>query len=135
VNLLTWNHACSVGVRAMDDQHGILMDAMNDLRLAVVHGSSGAEVHALLDQTVAFTRLHFESEERLMERTAFPGTVEHRAEHLRMLTDIHRWAERLRFGEGMNITSLVWFLQGGYTEHIANSDQQYSGWFHEHGIY
>ena len=32
MTLLTWNHACSVGVKAMDDQHGILMDAMNELR-------------------------------------------------------------------------------------------------------
>ena len=30
VALLTWNHACMIGVRAMDDQHGILMDTLND---------------------------------------------------------------------------------------------------------
>ena len=31
--LLTWNRACSVGVRAMDYQHGLLMDAINELCL------------------------------------------------------------------------------------------------------
>jgi hypothetical protein len=38
VALLSLNHAGTVGVRAMDDQHGILMDTMNELRLAVVRG-------------------------------------------------------------------------------------------------
>ena len=38
MSLLTWNHASSVGVRALDDQHGILMDTTNELRLTLLHG-------------------------------------------------------------------------------------------------
>ena len=46
--LLTWNHTCSVGVRAMDDQHGVLMDAINDLRVALVRGSGREREAAVL---------------------------------------------------------------------------------------
>ena len=53
VTLLTWNHSCTVGVRAMDDQHGILMDAMNELRQAVVHGCGREQVSELLDRLKA----------------------------------------------------------------------------------
>ena len=33
VTSFTWNHACSIGVKAMDDQHGVLMDALSDFAL------------------------------------------------------------------------------------------------------
>ena len=49
MTLLTWNHACSVGVRAMDDQHGILMDAINELRIAVGRGCGREKASELLD--------------------------------------------------------------------------------------
>ena len=63
VTLLTWNHTCSVGVRAMDDQHGILMDIMNELRQALVRGSGREQLSELLDRLIEFTRMHFWSEE------------------------------------------------------------------------
>ncbi len=39
MTLLTWSHECLVGVQAMDDQHGILMDTLNELRVMLLHGS------------------------------------------------------------------------------------------------
>lgn len=59
MTLLTWNHACSVGVRAMDDQHGILMDAINALRLALVRGAGRETISQLLDEFIEFSRMHF----------------------------------------------------------------------------
>ena len=81
MTLLTWNHACTINVRAMDDQHGILMDTMNELRQTVVRGRGREEICALLDRLIEFTRMHFWSEEQLMEQTAFPGLADHRARH------------------------------------------------------
>ena len=39
MTLLTWSHDCSVGVAAIDDQHGILMDTLNELRHMLMRGS------------------------------------------------------------------------------------------------
>jgi hemerythrin len=135
VALLTWNHNCTVGVRAMDDQHGILMDAMNELRLAVVRGASREQVSQLLDQLVEFTRMHFASEERLMEQTEFAGLAEHRAEHHRLLAQGLQLAHRLQYGEGVDLSSLLSFLRTSYTEHIADLDQQYGPWLNERSIH
>ena len=78
VALLTWNRACTVGVRAMDDQHGILMDTLNELRLAAVRGSGREQVSEVLDRLIEFTRMHFWSEEQLLEQYGFPSLAEHR---------------------------------------------------------
>src|ERR1035437_5579197 len=85
VTPLTWNHACTVGVRALDDQHGILMDTMNELRLALVRGAGREQVSEVLDRLIEFTRMHFSSEEQLLEQHGFPALQAHRAEHQRLL--------------------------------------------------
>jgi hemerythrin-like metal-binding protein len=134
VTLLTWNHACSVGVRAMDDQHGILMDSINALRLALVRGAGRERISALLDELIEFTRMHFWSEEQLMEQTGFAGLEEHRAEHHRMLADILQSAHRLQYGEGVQLRTLLCGLHHGFLNHIETMDQKYAPWLQARGV-
>lgn len=125
MTLLTWNHSCTVGVRAMDDQHGILMDTMNELRLAMVRGSGREQVSELLDRLIEFTRMHFWSEEQLMEQTGYPGLAEHRAEHHTMLAQILQSTHRVQYGEGVKMRPLLRFLREWFTEHIEGLDREY----------
>lgn len=134
MSLLTWNHACSVGVRAMDDQHGILMDAMNELRLALVHGAGREQVSKLLDQLIEFTRMHFASEEYLMEQAGFPELAEHRRLHHSILAQILEAAHRLQYGEGVEIRPLLCYLRDWFIEHIESTDRLYGPWLNEQGI-
>lgn len=134
MSLLTWNHACRVGVRAMDDQHGILMDAMNELRLALVRGAGREQVSKLLDQLIEFARMHFASEEQLMEQTGYPGLAEHRKLHHTILAQILESAHRLQYGEGVEMQSLLCYLRDWFLQHIEESDHQYGPWLNERGI-
>lgn len=134
MTLLTWSHACSVGVRAMDDQHGILMEAINALRLALVQGAGQEKISELLDEFVEFTRMHFWSEEQLMERTGFAGLEEHRAEHHRMLAEILQWAHRLQYGERVQLRPLLCKLHHGFLNHVEKVDQKYAPWLRGHGV-
>jgi hemerythrin len=118
----------------MDDQHGILMDELNDLRQAVAHGSGQEQVSELLDRLIEFTRMHFASEEQLMEQSAFPGLAEHRAEHQSMLARMIWSAHRLQYGEGVQLGVLLCSLRDGYTRHIEGPDQQYGPWLNDHGL-
>ena len=118
----------------MDDQHGILMDALNELRLAVVRGAGRERVSELLDQLIEFTRMHFASEEQLMEQSSFPGLAEHRAEHQSMLAQMICSAHRLQYGEGVPLRSLLGSLRDGYTRHIEGLDRQYGPWLNERGV-
>ena len=135
MTLLTWNHACSVGVRAMDDQHGILMDTMNELRLAVVCGRGREQVSELLDRLIEFTRMHYWSEEQLLEQNGFPGLAEHRAAHHSLLAQMLEAAHRVQYGEGVEMRPLLRFLREWFTEHIEGLDREYGPWLNEHGVY
>lgn len=134
MSLLTWNHATTVGVRAMDDQHGILMDTMNELRLAAVRGSGREQVSEVLDRLIEFTRMHFWSEEQLMEQYGFPGLAEHRGEHQRMLAQILQSSHRVQHGEKMQMRPLLGFLRDSYAEHIEGMDQEYGPWLNQKGV-
>jgi len=134
VTLLTWNHACTVGVRAMDDQHGILMDAINEVRLALLRGSGRENISEQLDQLIEFMRMHFRCEEQLMEKAGFPGLEDHRAEHHKMLAEILQAAHRLQYGEALHLRPLLCRLHDGFLEHIENLDQQYGPLMNQHGV-
>ena len=132
--LLTWNQAGTVGVRAMDDQHGILMDTMNELRLAAVRGSGREQISEVLDRLIEFTRMHFWSEEQLMEQYNFPGMAEHRSEHQRLLAQILQSSHRVQHGDKMQMRPLLCFLRESYTEHIEGMDREYGPWLNDRGV-
>lgn len=135
MTLLTWNHTCAVGVRAMDDQHGILMDTVNELRLAVMRGCGREQLSESLDRLIEFTRMHFWSEEQLMEQSGFPGLAEHRAEHHSMLARMLHAAHRVQYGEGVRMRPMLCTLRDGFLEHIEVLDRQYGPWLNKRGVY
>src|SRR5579871_3598116 len=135
MSVLTWGHGYLVGVRSMDCQHGILMDTLNELRLALVQGADRAEVSADLNRLVDFTHRHFESEEKLMEQHQFPGLLEHRAAHDGLLETITRTAQHAQHVERVDLHSVLATLRHCYLDHIEELDRKYAGWFNERGIY
>lgn len=135
MTLLTWKHANMVGVRALDDQHGILMDTMNELRQAVVRGAGREQVSEVLDRLIEFTRMHFATEERLLEQTGFPALAAHRVEHQRVLAQILEAAHRAQHGEEVHMHSLLIFLRDWYVTHIGSLDQEYGPWLNDRGVY
>lgn len=135
MTLLTWSHSCSVGVQAMDDQHGILMDTMNELYSALVRGCDRKKLDEHLERLMEFSRLHFLCEEQLLERHGFPALAEHRDAHQILLRKIQETADHVVHTEGVESHSLLIFLRNWYTEHIEGLDQQYGSWLNERGIF
>ena len=135
MTLLTLNETCSIGVRAMDDQHGILMDTITELRQALVLGAGREQLREVLDRLIEFTRMHFWSEEQLMEQSAFPGLAEHRSEHHGMLAQMIQSAHRVQYGQGAQMRPLVDLLCKWFAEHIESLDRHYGLWLNERGVY
>jgi hemerythrin-like metal-binding protein len=111
------------------------MDTMNELRLAVVQGRGMDPIFAVFNRLIEFTRLHFSSEEHLMEQCGYPGLEEHKAEHVRMLGQLRAAAARLQRGEAPAIHPMLSRLREGYLSHIEGQDQLYGPWLNERGVY
>ncbi len=119
----------------MDDQHGILMDTMNELYLELVRGCDRKQLDAQMERLIEFSRMHFESEERLLEQHGFPGFAEHREAHRQLLRQIRETVDRMERTEGEALRSFLDFLRAWYSEHIEGLDQQYGAWLNEKGVY
>lgn len=135
MTLLTWNHVGSVGVRALDDQHGILMDALDDLRLAMARGAGRGEVCELLNRLIQLTNMHFASEERLMEQYEYPGLEAHRAEHRQMLSSIRQSVQRVQHGAEVGMRPLLASLRDLFAGHIETIDKLYGPWLNQRGVH
>jgi hemerythrin len=119
----------------MDDQHGILIDTMNELRLAAVRGSGREQVSEVLDRLIEYTRMHFWSEEQLLEQHGYPSAAEHRAEHQLILVQILQSSHRVQHGEKVQVRPLLCFLRKAYAGHIEGMDREYGLWLNEHGVH
>jgi len=119
----------------MDCQHGILMDTLNELRLAVVRGAGREELSKLLDQWIELTRMHFQSEEQLMAQTEFPGLEYHRGQHQCLMAQVLQAGHRLQYGDGLQMSTFMPFLRDWFMEHIEGVDQLYGAWLNERGIH
>ncbi len=134
MTLLTWNHACAVGVKAMDEQHAVLMDTLNEIRLALVRGQGREQVSEALNRLIEFTRMHFASEEQLLEAHGFPGVSAHRDAHRKLLGQIEEAALRTQHQDELHIKSMLLFLREWYMNHMEDVDSLYGRWLNARGI-
>jgi hemerythrin len=135
VNALAWSHACFVGVKAMDDQHGILVDTLNEARMQLLSGRGHKQLNEHMERLIEFTRLHFSCEESLLERHGFPGLAEQRAAHEQILTAILSAANCAENDEKTELHRLLSGLSVSYLQHIEALDRQYGAWLNDRGIY
>ena len=135
MTLLTWSHECIVGVQAMDDQHGILMDTLNELRITLLHGGDRRAICLQLERLIEFTHMHFQSEEQLLEQQAFPGLEAHRTAHRHLLAKLYTALEQINHDEAVHFSALLEFLPCWYLEHVEQLDQPYGMWLNERGVY
>ncbi|WP_263352325.1 bacteriohemerythrin [Acidicapsa acidisoli] len=131
---LMWNHSCSVGVQAMDNQHGILLDALNELRTALLKGTESKVVRAMLARVSELMRLHAESEERLLALYDYPGLAAHKAEHQRLLGRLAQFDVRFEQRQSGAVYELVEYLRKWFTNHTGVSGQKYGPWLQKCGV-
>lgn len=134
MGFLTWNRVASVGVRAMDQQHGVLMDTLSDIRQALMEGAGRERVQKELNRLLEFARQHFLSEERLLEHMGFPALEEHREAHVRLLQQLEDLLHRATHGNGAQAQAAAAAPRAWFAEH-EQMDRSYGEWLNERGVF
>jgi hemerythrin len=134
VALLTWTNEYSVSVKAMDDQHAVLIDTLNELHAALMAGEAHALTGRILERLLDYTLTHFAAEEAMMEATGYPGLEEHRERHRALTLQVERFIARFRKGEEMIDIHLMDFLSDWLGCHILDEDRRYGPWVNERGV-
>ena len=133
--LMTWSSKYSVGVVALDSQHQALMKVLNELHAASMKGEAQKVAGPLLRQLVSLANEHFETEEKLMESTGYPGLAEHRAKHRELTGKIAEFVARHEKGDTTMYTQLLYFMRDWLNKHMQSEDHEYAPWLSAHGVH
>jgi hemerythrin len=131
---LAWNHSTTVGIQVMDDQHGILLDALNELRVSLICGEDWQIVRAMLVRVANLMRMHLVSEERLLERYSYPAMEAHRAEAQRLLGRLAVLDVSNKPWQMTSVFELVEYLRKWFTTHTGVAGQKYGPWLQKCGV-
>jgi hemerythrin len=132
--LVVWSDKLSVGVKAVDEQHTVLFDTINDLHAAMMRGQARAIVGELLDRLLLYTRNHFSDEERMMESAGYPDLPQHQVLHRNLTKQVEDYIARYQNGDLTLSLDLSSFLSNWLKSHIQSDDQSYGPWLNEHGV-
>lgn len=101
-----------------------MITMVNALLQALSEGHANDIIGKVLNNLIVYTRSHFEREEAEMRRIAYSGTMVHKAEHSKLLSEVLALKTRMDSGEKVNATSVYTFLSTWLRHHILEVDMK-----------
>jgi hemerythrin-like metal-binding protein len=133
-NLITWSDRYSVGIARIDAEHRKLVDLVNELYAAILACNPTSVTAKVLDGLASYTVSHFTSEEGLMKRHAYPGYIQHKAEHDKLVAQVKQLQQDLRAGKATVSQEVMSFLQSWLIGHILGMDKKYTSHLKAAGV-
>jgi len=130
-NLIVWSRTYMCGIKTIDDQHKGLVDLVNEM-FCHVTGDEEEErkyLNKIINEAVNYIKVHFATEERIMNATKFSGYLEHKQEHEKFILTVARHIEYFSSGKRVSLMSFSKFLKEWVLSHIAVMDKQYFVYF------
>lgn len=133
--LINWNDTYSVGIADMDKQHQKLIGLINSFHDAMKEGRAQNVIGKVLEDLKIYTEFHFNDEEKLMKKYAYPGYDGQKNEHNSFVTKLNEFIQH--YGEGqLTAVSLdvSQFLKDWLLNHISRSDKKYGKYLNSKGV-
>ncbi len=119
----------------IDQQHKVLVNMLNELNDAVRNKTSREDIYRIIDEVIAFTRLHFATEERLMAHSGYTDVEFHKEKHKQLMADaLHLKGKLADLGDEMFTD---WFKHWPFTRvlaHIQYADKQFEEQLLQNGM-
>lgn len=132
--LFIWNATYELGIPAMDQQHQLLVRAINDLHDAMQAGKDRESIVATILHLINYTKVHFESEERLLTAKGYPGFPDHRMEHHAFVKRVLDFHNSYLDGRVVLSAEVLQFLKDWLAGHILVNDRTYATWMQQRGL-
>lgn len=121
-----WQTSYNVNIKVIDQQHRELVNILNRLFVAISKREADKTISGILDAMVAYTRTHFELEERLLQQANYSDYAAHKEEHVKLLAQLDELCRKHMVEEKVIYFEMVSFLKNWLKEHILGVDMKYS---------
>lgn len=123
---VVWKDEYSVGVQVLDDDHRKLLSLINKLQTTVHYQTGESFEKEALDEVIAYTKYHFEREEKLMEEANYPDLEAHKETHRSMITKVDGFVKEYEKKGHEVLGDVATYLKDWLINHINGTDQKYS---------
>ena len=123
---VAWTPSMSVGNATIDQDHKKLLGMINQLQTAAHYPTDAESIGKILDDLVAYTRYHFEREEKLMQEHHYRGFDEHKQQHDAMVKQVVKFIDEYRVDNTRTVENVALYLKTWLVNHINGSDQEYA---------
>ena len=125
VKPLQWDSSYSVGDATLDEQHMQLMGLCNRLAESLENpASADAAFHDILDQLTAYAKVHFRTEEEILQACDYPRLATQREDHAEYERHVAEAVTSAQRGS-LDKHDLLRLLSNWWNDHILISDLDY----------
>ena len=128
-----WSEDLSVNEVEIDDQHKILIGIINDLHDSIQVGFERGDIDKILTRLILYVQVHFDTEERIMADTQYPGETEHQKAHFALTSKVGELYRRQLEGQPSVANDIMDFLKTWLTDHILKIDKKFGTYLSNHG--
>lgn len=125
VDHIDFDDTLQTGIDDVDRQHGSLIEIYNELVDSVEESRANRVMNEILARLFQYAKVHFETEEALLEECGYGQLEEHREQHRRLLKSVRRYIFRHTRGGERVSSEVVEFLRDWITTHIREEDMAY----------
>jgi hemerythrin len=124
--IVRWHRSYSIGIPLIDAQHMELINLTNRLHESCMKGREASQSGFLktVRGAVDYTGYHFSTEEKIMERIAYPGYQVHKKQHTDFVREVLREVDDFASGKKFTPNAFVYFLKDWVLTHIAVTDKK-----------
>ncbi|MDQ7089367.1 MAG: bacteriohemerythrin [Methylococcales bacterium] len=130
-----WNQDYSVGITSLDNHHKKLFDILNKLFSLMDEGADDELILKVIDELLDYTHYHFEKEEKIMAKIAYPDLEQHKVLHKELIDQLNGFASEAEHGMAIFVAikiatvGLEWLKN-----HILTVDHKYHEYMKKNGI-
>ena len=129
-----WKDEYSVGVKSLDDDHRKLLNLINNLQTAVHYQTGEVFEKEALEEVVAYTKYHFEREEKMLQDAGYADLEAHKETHKKMILKVESFLQEYETKGHLVLEEMASYLRNWLVKHINGTDQEYSSLLQEKGI-
>jgi len=132
--LITWSETLSVNIKEIDEQHKKIVGMVNELHSAMGAGKGKEMLGPILSGLVDYTKTHFDTEEKYMQKFGYPQYPMHKTEHDTLTKQVMDLNTQYQTGKAVITVTIMNFLKDWLSKHIQETDKKYGPFLNAKGI-
>ena len=123
---IVWTNEMSVDVKILDNDHKRLAILINDLHEGLMAGRDSKALERVFDELVAYSRVHFAHEERILAEAGYSGAAAHKQEHGHKIEQVLILQARFMSAkESADYLEVLDMLKNWLFNHMESSDKEF----------